>query len=69
MTDELRLKAAIVLSGLSRQEVADSIGISLYSLHLKLHNKREFKPSEIAKLSKLLNIEDKDAVFFVEQVN
>ena len=42
MTDTLKLKGAIVASGLSRKQVAEQMGISAYSLHKKIHNITEF---------------------------
>lgn len=63
MTDSLKLKAAIVASGLSRKAIADELGISLYSLQKKINNITEFKASEISKLSKILNISDIQGIF------
>lgn len=64
MTDALKLKSAILLSGLTRKEVAERIGISTFTLHKKIHNITEFKASEIAALSEILNITDKEDIFF-----
>jgi len=62
----LELKAAIIKTGMKRSEVAEKLGISYYSFHKKLHNKTEFKASEISKLSEILNISDKDKIFFAQ---
>ena len=69
LTDTLKLKAAIVASGLSRKEVAALAGMSAFSLHKKLHNTTEFKASEIDCLSKILNITDLQGVFFAPNVS
>lgn len=71
MTDTLKLKAAIVESGLTRKEVAELAGMSAFSLHKKMHNTTEFKAGEIERLSKILNITDLSvlsAIFFTSIV-
>nr|WP_312578251.1 helix-turn-helix transcriptional regulator [Sedimentibacter sp.] len=65
MTDTLKLRAAILQSGLSRREIAKILGISMFTLHKKIHNVTEFKASEIALLTKVLDISDKESIFFV----
>lgn len=69
MTDTRKLNAYITMSGLSRLEVANHIGLSLNSLWKKINNKVEFKASEIYKLCSLLKITDKDSIFFAENVD
>lgn len=64
MVNTLKIKAAILQSGLSRNDVAVKLGMSAYTLHKKIHNITEFKASEISALSVLLNISDKDSIFF-----
>lgn len=68
MTDTLKLKGAIVASGLSRKQVAEQMGISAYSLHKKIHNITEFKASEIQSLCQLVGILNKDEIFFASNV-
>lgn len=68
MTNTLRLKAAIVESGLTRKEVSHALGISTFTLHKKLHNSVEFKASEIQKLKGLLKITDVQGIFFAQDV-
>ena len=68
MTDTLKLKGAIVASGLSRRQVAEKIGISCYSLHKKIHNITEFKASEIQALCEVVGIYNKDEIFFAPNV-
>lgn len=64
MTDTLKLKGAMVASGMSRREIADKMGISVATLHRKLHNQAEFRSNEIQTLSMILGITNKDEIFF-----
>lgn len=64
MVNTLKMKAAILESGCSRNEIAKKLGLSEYTLHKKIHNITEFKASEISRLSFILNITDKDSIFF-----
>lgn len=48
-------------------ELAEKVGISRQSMSMKIHNVREFFPSEIDKICKILDISDiamRDAIFF-----
>lgn len=69
MTNSLLLKAEIVRSGKKRIEIAEELGISLYTLHKKINNQVEFKASEIAKLRSILSIENPDSIFFASKVD
>lgn len=69
MTNTRLLNANITISGLTREKIAEKLDISLNSLGKKINNKVEFKASEIYKLSKLLNIENKDSIFFADSVD
>lgn len=66
LTNTLELKAAIMRAGITQREVAELIGMSYYSFHLKLHNAREFKASEINALYDVLNLtlEEQQKIFF-----
>ena len=64
MTNTLKLKAAIIQSGLTREEIAGKMGVSCFTLHKKMHNITEFKASEIVSLCDLLNLAEKDSIFF-----
>ena len=65
MTNTLGLDYAIKRAGLDREKVAKILGIGITTLFNKLHNKVEFKASEIAKLKSLLNLskEQRDMIF------
>lgn len=60
------LKTRIRTSGLKTQSVAEKLGISRASLWKKLSGRVEFKASEIAGLSKVLDLtnEERDYIFF-----
>ena len=64
MVATLKLRAYMLQAGIGRTEVAKMLGISAYTLHKKIHNITEFKANEILLLSEMLNISDKDEVFF-----
>lgn len=66
MTDEIELDYAIKKAGLNRAEVARGLQISATALFNKIHNKTEFKASEIVALKKMLHLSDRqrDKIFF-----
>lgn len=71
MTNTLKLKAAIVESGLNQEQIAKMLKISISSFNFKLNNRVEFKASEIKKLMELLRL-DADKViliFFADNVD
>lgn len=69
MTDTLKLKALLVLNGYTQKDIAKILGISSQSVFKKIHNKSEFKASEINKLCGCLKIDNKQAVFFAQCVD
>lgn len=70
MINTLKLKAAIVESGLNQEQVAKMLGVSLCTFNYKLNGVSEFKTSEIKKLAELLRLTtDKTMqIFFTDQV-
>ena len=71
MTDTELLKSWIDKSGYKRKYIADMLGLTTYSLQMKVENRVEFKPSEINKLCALLKItslRDKERIFFADKV-
>lgn len=67
MTNTLKLEIAIKRAGLTKREIAEKIGLSEMGLYKKIHNITEFKASEIAKLYKLLkleNLNEQQGIFF-----
>lgn len=66
MTNTKLLEAKIEASGLKKNYIADQLGITYQGFYLKLTGKNEFIASEIQKLTKLLDIPDKEIkpIFF-----
>lgn len=69
LNDEL-LRKKIDSSDLSKSFIAECLGLSRQGLHNKLIGEREFKGSEIKKLSILLNLSDseREEIFFTDCV-
>lgn len=71
MTNTLKLRALLIENNLTNEDIAKELGISKQSFSMKINNKREFKASEINKLSLLLNLAntcDIMSIFFVNRV-
>lgn len=66
MTNTALLEEYIERSGYKKAFIAKEVGISAYSLALKINNKNEFKGNEMDALCKLLNIgvRDRMRIFF-----
>lgn len=66
MTNTSLLKDYIEKSGYKRSFIAAKLGITSYSLAMKVNNESEFKASEMTAISDLLKIDSKtrDAIFF-----
>lgn len=71
MTNTALLEEVIAQSGYKKSYLANKIGISAYTLALKINNKTEFWASEIEILCELLGIETEErmAIFFANQVD
>ncbi len=71
MTNTLKLRALLIENNLTNEDIAKKLGISKQSFSMKINNKREFKASEINKLSLLLNLSnsaDVISIFFANCV-
>lgn len=68
MSNRKLLEAAFVLSGKSKSEVAEELGISLNSLYRKIQESTFTQP-ELSQLVEILNIEDPNAIFFAKEVS
>lgn len=66
MTDSFELEKQFKVCGFKKKDIALALGISATSLFNKLNNIREFKPSEIARLTALLHLttSQRDHIFF-----
>lgn len=71
MTNSAILERKIKESGLKRSFIANKMGISLYSLSLKINNTSEFKASEIETLCSILDlkVEERMIIFFASDVD
>lgn len=69
LTNTLRLKAAIMESGYTQEQIAQMLGISNATFNYKINNKREFKASEIQELVKILKLQDVNGIFFTLDVD
>lgn len=68
MTNTKMLEAAIALSGLPKNFIAEKIGISRSAFFKKMRNESEFKATEIVKLQELLALtaEERNRIFFAK---
>lgn len=66
MTNTSLLERYIDESGYKKSFIAKQMGISAYTLAMKINNESEFKANEISVLCDLLKIsaDDKEAIFF-----
>ena len=71
MTNTLMLEKIIDDSGLKRNFIATQMGITSYTLSLKINNKKEFKASEIDRLCAILEIDvaSRMQIFFAPRVD
>ena len=71
MTDTLAFRAYLMKRGYTVHSLAEALGIADCSLSYKMNNKREFKPSEIVAIKRILGMssEERDAIFFAENVD
>ena len=70
MTKSLKLKAVILEKGMIQEEIAQQLGMTPATFNYKVNNKREFKASEIKRLSELLALtaDEVNTIFFAEEV-
>lgn len=70
MTNTAKLKAKIVEKGMVQEEIAQALGMTIATFNYKVNNKREFKASEIKRLSERLSLtaEEVNTIFFAEEV-
>lgn len=71
MTNTTKLEVAITESGKTKREIAIELGISEMALYNKIHNKAEFKASEIKKIKDCLELtqEQQNEIFFAAFVD
>lgn len=68
MTDSVMLREAVAHSGLKYKFIAETMGLTPYGLQKKIDGKTEFKGSEIAAISNILNLtrQEKEHIFFAK---
>lgn len=71
MTDTKKLRERINKAGLKLKYVAQELGISPYTLQMKIDNDTEFKVSEVDTLAKMLHLtlQEKDEIFLLYKLN
>lgn len=71
MTNTVELEVAIKRAGLSRLDVAKAAGITQTAFFNKLHNKSEFKASEILAIKQVLGLSNEKVadIFFANVVD
>lgn len=68
MFDERRFNAQLVLKGITKQEVADALGIKESTLYRKIKRGGDFTRAEIQTLIALLGFDDPMNVFFAAEL-
>lgn len=68
MTNTPLLEQYIEKSGYKRSYIAKQLGVTSYTLSMKIQNESEFKASEIGILCELLGIgiEERESIFFAK---
>lgn len=67
MFDRNRLKAQMVLHGISTEKLAEELGINVVTLYNKLKDNGRFTREEINTMKIVLQIEDVDEIFFAPE--
>lgn len=62
-----KLKGKISEQGITKEELAFRLGISVKTLNSKLHNRSSITVREADKLTKILKIENPSDIFFTPQ--
>ena len=56
MTNTLKLKAVILERGFTQEQISLMLCMTIATFNYKVNNKREFKASEIKRLSEILHL-------------
>lgn len=68
MFDKNRLRAYIMLKGLTNEKVAELMGINNSTFSKKINRGGSFTREEMVKLVEILDIDDPMAVFFAPEI-
>lgn len=71
MTNTLKLKAVILERGFTQEQISLMLCMTIATFNYKVNNKREFKASEIKRLSEILHLtaDEVNNIFFAEKVD
>jgi len=64
--DEKRLKAELILKGMSMKDFADYLGINSVTLYRKTHNQSSFTLEELKKAREIFDGDVMEAIFFAQ---
>ena len=68
MFSEKKLKAQMVLAGVTHGELAAFLGINASTLYRKIRNDGDFSREEISKIVECLHIDDPQDIFFAREL-
>ena len=68
MFDERRLRAQLVLKGMTIKELAEKLNMNESTFHRKMKADGSFSREEINSMIEILEIEDPMAIFFADQL-
>lgn len=71
MLNVIELEVAMKRTGVTKNELAKNLNISLQTLYNKFNGNVEFKPSEIMRTCEILKLsqKDRDVIFFTPNVD
>lgn len=64
--DEKKLKAELILKGMSMKDFADFLGINSATLYRKTHNQSSFTLEELKKAREIFGNEKMELIFFAK---
>ena len=69
MTNKRKLNAAMALKGYTQEKLAKELGLSKFSINKKINGVSDFKAKEIQAICQILQIKNKDEIFFAKEVD
>lgn len=68
MFSEKKLKAQMIMAGVTQAELAAFLGINASTLYRKIRNDGDFSREEISKIVEILHIDDPQDIFFAREL-
>ena len=68
MFDVRKLRANVVLRGMTMRQVAEALDIDVTTLYRKMNGESDFYRAEIQKLCETLDIDDPASIFFASEL-